>query len=129
MSILVDLQDVSVEGAERTILRGLSLTISDGDRVGIVGINGAGKSTLLKIIAGALAPDSGQIRRATTLRVGFLEQIPDLPRGSVREALGHGWEVDAALDRLGMLDAVDVATDELSGGQRKRVALARLFSR
>ncbi len=129
MSILIDLQDVSVEGAERTILRGLSLTISDGDRVGVVGINGAGKSTLLKIIAGALAPDGGQIRRATTLRVGFLEQIPDLPRGSVREALGRGWEVDAALDRLGMLDAVDVATDELSGGQRKRVALARLFSR
>lgn len=128
MAILIDLQNVSLEGAERTILRGLSLTISDGDRLGVVGINGAGKSTLLRIIAGALTPDGGHIRRAKTLDVGYLEQIPDLPGGSVRHALGRGWEIDAALDRLGMLDAVDAATEELSGGQRKRVALARLFS-
>ncbi|MBW4030785.1 MAG: ABC-F family ATP-binding cassette domain-containing protein [Acidobacteria bacterium] len=129
MAILIDLQNVSVEGAERTILKGLSLTISSGDRLGVVGINGAGKSTLLKLIAGTLTPDGGQIRRAKTLHVGYLEQIPDLPQGSVRHALGSGWEIDAALDRLGMFDAVDLATDELSGGQRKRVALARLFSR
>ena len=126
---MIDLQNVSVEGAERTILKGLSLTISSGDRVGVVGINGAGKSTLLKIIAGTLTPDGGQVRRAKTLHVGYLEQIPDLPPGTVRQALGGGWEIDAALDRLAMLDAVDLATDELSGGQRKRVALARLFSR
>ena len=129
MAILIDLQNVSVEGTERTILKGLSLTISSGDRLGVVGINGAGKSTLLRIIAGSLTPDGGQVRRAKTLHVGYLEQIPDLPRGTVRHALGAGWEIDAALDRLGMLDAVDLATDELSGGQRKRVALARLFSR
>ncbi len=128
MGILIDLQNVSLEGAERTILQGLSLTISSGDRIGVVGINGAGKSTLLKIIAGDLAPDSGQIRRAKTLHVGYLEQVPDLPVGTVRQALGEGWQIDAALDRLGMLDAVDVETDHLSGGQAKRVALARLFS-
>ncbi len=129
VAILIDLQNVSLEGAERTILKGLSLTISGGDRIGVVGINGAGKSTLLRIIAGQLAPDAGQIRRAKTLHVGYLEQIPHLPAGTVRHALGGGWEIDAALDRLGMLDAVDVSTDHLSGGQRKRVALARLFSR
>lgn len=125
---MIDLQNVSLEGTERTILRGLSLTISSGDRVGVVGINGAGKSTLLKIIAGTLTPDGGQVRRPKTLRVGYLEQIPHLPTGTVRHALGSGWEIDAALDRLAMLDAVDVATQHLSGGQRKRVALARLFS-
>jgi len=128
VAILIDLQNVSLEGTERTILKGLSLTISSGDRIGVVGINGAGKSTLLRIIAGTLAPDGGQVRRSKTLHVGYLEQIPDLPRGTVRHALGSGWEIDAALDRLGMLDAVDVSTDHLSGGQRKRVALARLFS-
>ena len=128
MAILIDLQNVSLEGAERTILKGLSLTISSGDRIGVVGINGAGKSTLLKIVAGTLSPDGGQVRRSKTLHVGYLEQIPDLPRGTVRHALGSGWEIDAALDRLGMLDAADVSTDHLSGGQRKRVALARLFS-
>jgi len=128
VAILIDLQNVSLEGAERTILKGLSLTISSGDRIGVVGINGAGKSTLLKIVAGTLSPDGGQVRRSKTLHVGYLEQIPDLPRGTVRHALGSGWEIDAALDRLGMLDAADVSTDHLSGGQRKRVALARLFS-
>jgi ATP-binding cassette subfamily F protein uup len=128
VAILIDLQNVSLEGAERTILNGLSLTISSGDRIGVVGINGSGKSTLLKIVAGVLTPDGGQVRRSKTLHVGYLEQIPELPEGTVRQALGSGWEIDAALDRLGMLDAVDVSTDHLSGGQRKRVALARLFS-
>jgi ATP-binding cassette subfamily F protein uup len=128
VAILIDLQNISLEGAERTILKGLSLTISSGDRIGVVGINGSGKSTLLKIVAGVLAPDGGQVRRSKTLHVGYLEQIPELPEGTVRQALGSGWEIDAALDRLGMLDAVDVSTDHLSGGQRKRVALARLFS-
>jgi ATP-binding cassette subfamily F protein uup len=128
VAILIDLQNVSLEGAERAILEGLSLTISSGDRIGVVGINGAGKSTLLRIIAGALEPDAGNIRRAKSAHVGYLEQIPDLPNGTVRAALGDGWEIDAALDRLGMLNAVDLSTDHLSGGQRKRVALARLFS-
>jgi ATP-binding cassette subfamily F protein uup len=128
VAILIDLQNVSLEGAKRTILKGLSLTVSSGDRIGVVGINGAGKSTLLRIMAGTLDPDGGQIRRSKTLHVGYLEQIPELPHGTVRHALGSGWEIDAALDRLGMLDAADVSTAHLSGGQRKRVALARLFS-
>jgi len=83
VAILIDLQNVSLEGTERTILKGLSLTISSGDRIGVVGINGAGKSTLLRIIAGTLAPDGGQVRRSKTLHVGYLEQIPDLPRRRV----------------------------------------------
>jgi ATP-binding cassette subfamily F protein uup len=58
----------------------------------------------------------------------MLDQIPHLPDGSVREALGAGWQVDAALDRLGMLGAADTDTAHLSGGQLKRVALARLFA-
>ncbi len=128
MTILVDLQGVSLEGADRTLLCNLSLTISSGDRIGVVGINGVGKTTLLKIIAGALRPDSGIIRRGRDTNVGYLEQIPTLPIGTVRETLGSGWKVDAALDRLGMLGDVDVESKNLSGGQLKRVALARVFS-
>jgi ATP-binding cassette subfamily F protein uup len=128
VSILIDLQQISLEGADRTLLKDLSLTISSGDRIGVVGINGVGKSTLLRIIAGDLEPDSGSIRRGREVKVGFLEQIPHLPDGTVRDALGSGWQVDAALDRLGMLGAADVKTDLLSGGQLKRVALARLFA-
>jgi len=128
VTILVDLQGVALEGADRTLLENLSLTISSGDRIGVVGINGVGKTTLLRIIAGTLSPDSGAIRRGRDVRVGFLEQIPTLPSGTVRKTLGSGWKVDAALDRLGMLGRADVETKNLSGGQLKRVALARVFS-
>ena len=127
MTILVDLQEVTLEGSDRTLLESLSLTISSGDRIGVVGINGVGKTTLLRIIAGSLIPDSGTIRRGRDVRVGLLEQIPRLPSGTVRETLGVGWEIDAALDRLGMLGEVDVETRSLSGGQLKRVALAQVF--
>jgi ATP-binding cassette subfamily F protein uup len=129
MAILVDLQKVTLQGTDRALLEDLSLTISSGDRIGVVGVNGVGKSTLLRIIAGVLEPDSGDIRRGRDISVGFLEQIPALPRGTVRHSMGTGWQVDAALDRLGMLGAADVETAELSGGQLKRVALARLFAR
>lgn len=128
MTILVDLQRVSLRGADRSVLDDLSLTVSDGERIGVVGINGTGKTALLRIVAGTLAPDGGEIRRGRDVRVGVLEQEPVLPVSSVREALGHGWQVDAALDRLDMLGFVDASTTELSGGQRKRVALARLFA-
>jgi ATP-binding cassette subfamily F protein uup len=128
LAILLDLQRVSFEGSDRTLLRDLGLTISTGDRIGVVGINGAGKSTLLRIVAGDLAPDTGNITRGRGVTVGFLEQIPHLPEGTVREALGSGWEIDAALDRLGMLQAVDTQISALSGGQLKRVALARVFA-
>jgi ATP-binding cassette subfamily F protein uup len=119
---------VSLQGADRSLLENLDLTVSSGDRIGVVGINGVGKTTLLKIIAGTLKPDSGDIRRGRGIHVGFLEQIPSLPIGTVRETLGSGWQVDAALDRLGMLGAADTDTSQLSGGQLKRVALARVFA-
>jgi ATP-binding cassette subfamily F protein uup len=128
VAILLDLQNISLQGFERAIIENLNLTISSGDCIGVVGINGAGKSTLLRIIAGVLEPDGGQRRQPQTVRVGYLEQIPELPLGTVREALGHGWQIDAALDRLGMLGSLDTPTDQLSGGQLKRVALARLFA-
>jgi len=128
VAILLDLQKITLQGFERPIIEDLNLTISSGDRIGVVGINGAGKSTLLRIIAGVLEPDAGQLRQPQTVQVGYLEQIPVLPEGTVREALGLDWQVDAALDRLGMLGSVDAQTTQLSGGQLKRVALARLFS-
>src|SRR5664280_71655 len=128
MAILLDLQKVALQGTDRTLLEDFFLTISSGDRIGVVGINGVGKSTLLRIIAGDLKPDSGDIRRGRGGQVGMLDQIPHLPDGSVREALGTGWQVDAALDRLGMLSSAETDTAHLSGGQLKRVALARLFA-
>ena len=128
MAILIDLEKVTLSGSDRTIFENLTMTISSGERIGVVGINGVGKTTLLNIVAGVVTPDSGQIRRARDLKVQFLPQIPVLPVGTVRETLGSGWQVDAVLDRLAMLDAVDTQTSALSGGQLKRVALAHVFA-
>jgi ATP-binding cassette subfamily F protein uup len=128
MAILIDLEKVTLQGSDRAIFEDLTMTISSGERIGVVGINGVGKTTLLNIVAGIVTPDSGHIRRGRDLRVQFLPQIPSLPVGTVRETLGAGWQVDAVLDRLAMLDAVDTPTDALSGGQLKRVALARVFA-
>jgi ATP-binding cassette subfamily F protein uup len=103
------------------------VTISDGDRLGVVGLNGSGKSTLLRMLAGELRPESGDVRRGRGVRVGFLAQNPVLPAGSVRDAVGAGWQGEAMLDRLGMTALLDTGTEELSGGEAKRTALARLL--
>ena len=128
MPVLVDLHDVSARRGDRTLFGELSLTISEGDRLGVVGINGTGKSTLLRVVAGVEASDAGERRRGRGVRVGYLEQEPSLAEGTVKAAVGAGWEGEAALQRLGM--AAEAATDvgTLSGGQVKRVSLAALLA-
>jgi ATP-binding cassette subfamily F protein uup len=128
MAVLVDLEQVAVRRVGRVLFEGLSFTVSDGDRIGVVGINGTGKSTLLRIVAGADQPDGGQVRRGRGSRVGFLEQVPELLPGTVRAAVGAGWEAEAALSRLGIGPEIDNDVATLSGGQRKRAALARVLA-
>jgi ATP-binding cassette subfamily F protein uup len=125
--ILVDLERVTARRPDRPLFESLSLVMSTGDRLGVVGVNGTGKSTLLRVLAGAAEPESGVMRRGRGVRVGFLDQQPVLPPGSVRAAVGAGWEAAEILERLGMggLGDTDVAT--LSGGQAKRVALAKVL--
>ena len=124
MTVLVDLHDVSVRGADRTLFEHLSLTVETGDRIGVVGINGTGKSTLLRILAGVSSPDEGAVRRGQGVRCAFLEQVPDLGSGTVRQIIGPGWEAEAVLDRLSMSQEIETQVGTLSGGQAKRVALA-----
>ena len=128
VSVLVDLQGVGVTMGDRALFTNLSATVSTGDRIGVVGINGTGKSTLLRVMAGQLEPDAGVVRRGRGTRTVFLDQTPDLPAGTVRAAVGDGWEAAAALDRLGMAEFVDAEVTTLSGGQAKRVALARVLA-
>jgi ATP-binding cassette subfamily F protein uup len=125
--ILVDLERVSAARPGRPLFDELSLTLSSGDRLGVVGLNGTGKSTLLRVLAGAGAPESGTVRTGRDVRIGFLEQRPELPAGSVRQAVGEQWEAAAVLEHLGMGRLVDADVATLSGGQAKRVALARLL--
>ncbi len=127
MPILVDLERVTARRPDRPLFESLSLTMSTGDRLGVVGVNGTGKSTLLRVLAGAAEPESGVVRRGRGVRVGFLDQLPVLPPGSVRAAVGEGWEAAEILERLGMGGLADADVATLSGGQGKRVALARVL--
>jgi len=105
----------------------LSLTVHGGDRLGVVGRNGTGKSTLLRVLAGVEEPEEGTVRRGRDVRVGFLAQRPELPPGSVRSAVGAHWEAAAILERIGMGGLAEAEVATLSGGQAKRVALARVL--
>jgi len=125
--ILVDLASVGTSRPGRPLFQRLSLTLSSGDRLGVVGINGTGKSTLLRVVAGELEPEEGVVRRGRGVRIGFLGQRPELPPGTVRGAVGDGWEAAAVIEHLGMGPLAGADLANLSGGQLKRVALARLL--
>ncbi len=109
----------------RPLFRDVSLTVHDGDRIGIVGLNGGGKSTLARVLVGGETPESGVVRRGRDVRISFLDQRSPLPAGTVADALGPGWQTAAIADRLGLTPLLGAATASLSGGEAKRVALAR----
>jgi len=126
--ILVDAAGVTVSRPGKPLFEGLSVTVASGDRLGVVGINGGGKSTLLKVLAGTVAPEEGTVRRGRETRLSVLDQDAPLPPGTVAHAVGNGWEVASILDRLGMGGSADLDVATLSGGQVKRVALARALA-
>src|SRR3954466_16203064 len=90
MTVLAAL-DVSKAYGERQLLAGVSLTLEDGERVGVVGPNGAGKSTLAKILAGVETPDTGSVATRRGARVAYLAQepTPDAAR-TVRASVEEG---------------------------------------
>jgi len=116
----------------------LTFALFDGDHVGLVGPNGSGKSTLLKILAGVEQPDSGTRTIRKGVRVGYVPQDPVFAPGkTAEEVLMEALDADSrlegyeksrratvALRKAGFLDE-DIQTDVLSGGWRKRLAIAR----
>ena len=132
--ILIDAEHLSASRPDRPLFSDLSVTVSTGDRLGVVGINGCGKSTLLRMLARTLEPEAiggepaGTVRWGRGARVGVLDQHPRLADTTVRDAAGGTWQAEAMLERLGMGRLLDTNTGQLSGGQAKRVALARLLA-
>ena len=132
--ILLTAQNISKTYMERKVLDGVSFFLTEGDKVGIIGINGTGKSTLLRILAGAEEPDSGEVIRTNGIRISYLPQIPEFdPCGSVLgQVLSHlpkdlmqskEYEAKSILAKLGISDCErDIST--LSGGEKRRAGIA-----
>ena len=136
---LVTVEAVSVSFGFKPVLAGVSLGVSAGDRIGVVGRNGGGKSTLVTLLAGQSQPQSGRVARARGLRTDLLGQQDDLDPGStvrtvvLGKAAEHVWASDPqARDVVQTLLAgldLDAVIGPLSGGERRRTALARLLVR
>ena len=141
---LVNLKAVAKGYASRSVLRDITLGVSAGERIGVVGRNGDGKSTLLRLIAGTEDPDAGEVTRAGDLHLALLGQGDDLGvHPTIRAALvgdraDHEWAADATFRSVldGLLGGVamtrfpqgiDTPIATLSGGERRRIALARLL--
>jgi ATP-binding cassette subfamily F protein uup len=134
---LVSLERAAKAYAHRTLLDGISLGVSDRDRIGIVGRNGAGKSTLLAMLAGVTAPDTGRVARASGLRVGYLPQADRLAGPVGKIVFGDAttatpWQADSLAREIAaaLLPGIslDAEAERLSGGERRRVALASLLA-
>ena len=152
---LLTAENIEISFTERKLLNGASFYLEEGEKVGIIGINGTGKSTLLKILAKIEEPDSGKVICANHVVMRYLPQNPVfLPEKTVLESVLEAaagkqdtiyaganaggkheinekiWEMESSakafLTRLGITNFTQ-KTKELSGGQKKRLALAAIL--
>ncbi len=140
--LVAELDRVTQSFGERTLIDTLSLRVMRGDRIGLIGANGAGKSTLIRIILGELSPDSGTVRLGTNLRVAYFDQLREQLdiESTVAETISPGSDwveiggerrhiVSYLGDFLFPSQRAQSPVKMLSGGERNRLLLARLFAR
>jgi len=140
--LVAELAGVSKSFGERSVVKGLDLLVSRGDRLGLVGPNGAGKTTVLKLILGTLAPDSGTVRLGTNVVPAYFDQMREAldPEQTVAQTISPGsdWvELEGGRrhvmtylgDFLFPPRRAASPVRMLSGGERNRLLLARLFAR
>lgn len=142
MASVFGFHDVTIFYSEKMLMNHVNLTVSEGDRIGVVGRNGSGKSTFLKLLAGLEQPDDGSISVQRGITVAYLPQTPELnPEHTITQAaLGYlaarpgedtasaAYEAQTILTQLGFTD-LNQPVSQLSGGQRMRVALAGVLCR
>ena len=133
--MLIQLSHISKSYSGQTILKDVTFSIQDGERIGLLGKNGSGKSTLFKIIAGIEKQDDGVLSiQPKDMSIGYVPQAPNFNQGRmVKDFLSEGldlWEeykVDLALHKLAMGELKTKRLGHLSSGQKTRVYLARLI--
>ncbi len=138
MAHLLGAEQVSLEFPTKTVFDAITVGVSEGDRIGIVGRNGDGKSTLIKILAKRIDPDQGRVTWRGGVRVGFLTQTDQIDSSiSVAQAVvgdkpEYEWASDPKIRDVfsGLISDLDwhQSVGSLSGGQRRRVALAALLA-
>ena len=137
---LVNIEEVSKAFDIRALLESVSLGVSEGDRIGIVGRNGSGKSTLMKVIAAVEQPDKGRVTKANSVKIGLLSQVDKAdPNSTVGDVVigdkaKHEWASDSGIREVftGLFGGFDDHLFErkfatLSGGEKRRVGLAKLL--
>jgi ABC transport system ATP-binding/permease protein len=137
MAMLLTARDLSKTYATHTLFTGVSLSLSDGDRLGMIGPNGSGKSTLLKILAGSVPQDEGEITRRKQLHIAYVTQddtfedgatpmstvLAELGEGKPGVALNAQTRAAISLSNLGFT-VLDQPVSTLSGGWKKRLSIA-----
>ena len=135
MPPIVNAQEITKAFGANPLFQNVSFTISEGDRIGLIGPNGSGKSTLLRILAGEVAPDSGEVSFRKRTRLACVEQDSRFNPGATVRSV-----IESALDRSGVsgtergarfaetlgragFEDVDAPATELSGGWQKRLAI------
>jgi ATP-binding cassette subfamily F protein uup len=137
-----ELTQVSKSFGGKPVVQDLDLIISRGDKIGILGPNGAGKTTLLRLILGTLAPDSGAVRLGSNVRIAYFDQMREAldPEKTVAETISPGSDfVEPESGRKHVMSYLgdflfpprraQSPVRMLSGGERNRLLLARLFAR
>ncbi len=142
MASAFSFNDVTIFFSEKMLMNNVTLTISDGDRIGVVGKNGSGKSTFLRLLAGLEKPDEGSISVQRNMSIAYLPQTPVLredatiteaalqylPARPGEDTASAAYEAQTILTQLGFTD-LQQPVSQLSGGQRMRVALAGVLCR
>lgn len=133
---ILNLEHISKIYGDKVIFDDISYGVQEGEKIGIIGINGTGKTTLLRIIAGLEEPDEGQVITQNGLRITYLSQHPQFPdkatilsyvtNGIQSESWNPETEARTVLNRLG-IENHEEEIAHISGGQKKRIALARIL--
>ena len=137
---LLTIKNFSKSITDKVLFNNTDFSVNEGEKIGIIGVNGTGKSTLLKIIAGLTDTDGGEVIKASKVKINYLPQNPEFEKGITiydyvisKNANEHNnWSIEGEaktiLNVLGFSD-YSVVVDNLSGGQKKRVALAATLLR